>query len=338
MVARLLVILGFLACLPLSVSGKGGLVWPTPNRAWSEGLSPSRYVQPTVSGRVESAFFGCVRNDGRRFHEGIDLAPVGRDRRGEATDPVFAVMDGTVRYVNRIAGNSGYGHYVVIEHDEAEPPVVTLYAHLAEFRDGIEKGKRVMAGQALGRMGRSAGGYTIPRERAHLHFEIGFWVSEEFEDWYEWRGYTTRNRHGNFSGLNMIGINPVEFYDEYRAGNVRSVLEYVESQPEAFALKVRSDKIPDFVRRYPQLLSRPWIPSNLEGWEIGFTWYGLPKRWRALGGDEWSWEGDGRVQVLSYDRGLLARNSCRNTVLVRGDEPIVGSHTERTLQLLFGFR
>lgn len=338
MVGRLLPALAFLVGGALSSAGEVSLVWPTPNRAWAEERPPARYVQPTVSGRIESAFFGCVRNAGGRYHEGIDLAPISRDRRGEATDPVFAVMKGKVRYINRIAGNSGYGRYAVIEHDEADPPIVTLYAHLESFREGMEAGARVEVGQPIGRMGRSAGGYTIPKQRAHLHFELGFRVSDDFDDWYEWRGYTTANRHGNFSGLNLIGINPVEFYDEYRAGRAENVLEYVEGLPEAFVLRVKSDRTPDFVRRYPSLLERPWIPSNLIGWEIGFTWFGLPKRWRALGNDEVTWEEENPVNIVSFDREILTENSCRKTLVVQGGAPVIGSHTERVLQLMFGFR
>ena len=45
---------------------------------------------------VESSLFGCVRNSDSRFHEGLDLYPVKRDDRGEAADPVYAVLLGRV--------------------------------------------------------------------------------------------------------------------------------------------------------------------------------------------------------------------------------------------------
>ena len=35
-------------------------------------------------------------------------------------------------------------------------------------------GKFIEEGTIIGRMGRSAGGYIIPKSKSHLHFEIGF--------------------------------------------------------------------------------------------------------------------------------------------------------------------
>ena len=67
---------------------EASLIWPTPNPAFQNGKPIEAYVQATVSGRVESGLFGCVRNGGSRFHEGLDLYPIKRDGRGEAVDPV----------------------------------------------------------------------------------------------------------------------------------------------------------------------------------------------------------------------------------------------------------
>ena len=54
---------------------EASLIWPTPNPAFQNGKPIEAYVQATVSGRVESGLFGCVRNGGSRFHEGLDLYP-----------------------------------------------------------------------------------------------------------------------------------------------------------------------------------------------------------------------------------------------------------------------
>lgn len=311
------------------------IVWPTPNRAYAAGESPEHYVQPTISGRIESAFFGCVRNSGARYHEGVDLKPTVRDKRGEAADPVYSVMDGVVRYANQTAGNSGYGRYVVIEHQETVPPVTTLYAHLSRIDDAVTPGARVRSGQTIGIMGRSAGGYSIPRERSHVHFEIGFWISEEFQDWYDWKKYTTRNRHGVFSGLNIIGVDPIDFFDLYRKGEVRGFQSYVERLPIAFTLRVKTDKIPDFVRRYPSLVQGAVPPGGAAGWEIDFTSFGLPKRWRAL---EIPPDQTERVRVVAHDPAMVAQHACRKALRIQRGVASIGSHTERTLQLLFGFR
>jgi murein DD-endopeptidase MepM/ murein hydrolase activator NlpD len=178
---RTLLILALFATVP--VSARLQLAWPTPNTAYIEGKPLDAYVQPTVSGEVESGLFGGVRSEGLKFHEGIDLLPLKRDAAGEATDPVFAIMDGIVRHVSTLPGNSSYGRYIVIEHPGATPAFCSLYAHLKSA--AVQIGDRVARGQTIGVMGRSAGGYGIPKERAHLHLEMALVITEYFQRWYD---------------------------------------------------------------------------------------------------------------------------------------------------------
>lgn len=314
------------------------LIWPTPNPAFAEGRAAEHFIQPTVSGLVESGLFGCVRNSGTRFHEGIDLSPTARDRRGEALDPIFAVMDGTVLYVNRVAGHSSYGRYVILEHRHVVPQVTTLYAHFAEIDGAIEVGREVRLGQTLGIMGRSAGGYTIPRERAHLHFEIGFLISEQFQAWYDWRRFGSPNHHGLFNGMNMIGFDPIDFYTKYRAGDAAGFQSYLAQLPVAYTVRVRSSEVPDFVRRHPSLFEGAMPAGGPGGWEVDFTSFGLPARWRALAPNDPSLASKGRVEVIYHNSEVAALHRCRNTLTTRRGQVVVGSHTEKMLQLLFGFR
>ena len=134
---------GIFLCGLMSVGAVHGaekfpLVWPTPHTAWAEGKSPLEWLQHAGSGAPESGGFGGVRSAGGQFHEGIDIKPVTRDRRGEPLDAVFAAMQGVVRYVSTAAGESSYGRYVVLEHPEMTPAVYTLYAH----RCGNQAGPR----------------------------------------------------------------------------------------------------------------------------------------------------------------------------------------------------
>ena len=84
---RIAVLLGALASL-LSASGaeRLQLVWPTPSTAWADGKSPGEWLQHAGSGDPESGGFGGVRGSGSQFHEGIDIRPVSRDRRGEPVE------------------------------------------------------------------------------------------------------------------------------------------------------------------------------------------------------------------------------------------------------------
>ena len=67
------------------------LVWPTPSTAWAEGRPPSEWLQHAGSGDPATGGFGGVRSGGTRFHEGIDIRPVGRAKNGEATDSVVEI-------------------------------------------------------------------------------------------------------------------------------------------------------------------------------------------------------------------------------------------------------
>ncbi len=130
-----------------------------------------------------------------QFHEGIDIRCVSRDRHGRPADAVFAAMTGVVRHISTSAGDS-YGRYDVLEHPDQSPAIYTLYAHLSHIAPGLTTGDRVTRGQVIGTMGHSSGGYVIPRERAHLHFEMGVMVTREFAAWYAKKGFGSPNDHG----------------------------------------------------------------------------------------------------------------------------------------------
>lgn len=253
------------------------LTWPTPSGR-PTGVPLAEFIQPTISGRTESGLFGMTRNDGTRFHEGIDIQPGWVDAQNEPADTISAAMNGQVAYVERQV-RGPYGRYVVLEHPGAELPVYTLYAHLSTIVPGLAAGQPVSAGQALGRMGHtSAGADPITVDRSHLHFEIGLRLSDRFDRWYnrqpEFRG--DPNDHGNFNGLNLAGFDPLLVLLRPRA----DLHTIVNSLPNALIVTARSSGTPDFVRRCPQL-ARGEL-GGAAGWRIEFTWHGLPRRWTAL--------------------------------------------------------
>lgn len=262
-------------------------VWPTEGDAFARGAGPEAYVQPAASGRIESGQYGSTRNGGRRFHEGLDIAPTRRDARGEAADTVVAVMAGVVRHVNDRPGASSYGRYVVLEHPDEVPAVYTLYAHLAAPAQGLVVGQRVESGAHLGVMGRSAGGYVIPKDRAHLHFEIGLRLSDGFDRWYAASGFGNPNQHGPWNGMNLAGLDPEAFFNQLRRGAIASISDWLVRLPTAVVVRVERAVEPDFVRRYPSLvLSGPGDSLRAMGgayaWEIEFDAAAVPLRWRRV--------------------------------------------------------
>ena len=89
-----------------------------------------------------------------RAHKGIDYAA----RTGT---PVKSAGDGKVAF---IGNKGGYGQVLIIEHGEHYE---TLYAHLSDFKRGIESGDLVKQGEIIGYVGQT-GLATGP----HLHYEF----------------------------------------------------------------------------------------------------------------------------------------------------------------------
>ncbi|HAV12098.1 MAG TPA: M23 family peptidase [Opitutae bacterium] len=321
-----------------SLIASANLIWPTPNRAFQEGRPILDFIQPTSSGVTESGLFGCVRNGGSRFHEALDLLPVERDRQGEALDAIYSVLPGRVVHVSAVAGHSSYGRYVVVQHDGEAPAFHTLYAHLAKIGEGIQVGARVEAGSVLGRMGRSSAGYRIPKDRAHLHFEIGFCLTDDFQRYYDRQKYGSKNRHGNWNGMNMVSIDPLPFYEAIRSGRVRNLNEYLKTIPAAARIRVHTSQVPSFVRNYPALVTRSYQGQQLIAWDIAFTQYGVPKEWTPRFIDEGLSGRRGDVKVLAYSPKLLEKQTCRNVLNMGGRTPSISSGTITSLKKIFGFK
>lgn len=315
------------------------IVWPTPNTAYLEGKPLSEFIQPTATGEPESGLFGCRRSAGRQFHEALDLKPLRRDRRGEPTDPVFAAMNGVVRYISRIPGNSNYGRYIVLEHPDVEPAIYTLYAHLAEIAPEIAVGGVVTRGQNLGVMGRSSSEQAIPRERAHLHFEMGVMLSRDFQSWYDWKKFGGRNQHGLYNGMNLLGFDPLEFFDAYRARRVDTFREYFAHMQTAVRLRIATQRIPEYVQRYPSLIAKPLSADQLVGgWEVRVNEMGLPFSFTPLTPMEMMSVGSGTVQILEANEAILKQHRCKSLVVQKRGSWAVGRDLQEVLQLVFGLR
>ena len=136
-----------------SVGGAG-----TPVQVFENGESLRLSAAPVTGARISSHFgrrkhpiLGTVR-----MHSGVDYAAA----KGT---PVFASAPGTVSYVGT---RGGYGRVVEIRHGA---DMMTRYAHLSGFEDGLEAGRPVAAGDRIGEVGAS-GLATGP----HLHYEVRY--------------------------------------------------------------------------------------------------------------------------------------------------------------------
>jgi murein DD-endopeptidase MepM/ murein hydrolase activator NlpD len=284
---------------------------PTANDALLKAGGDAQFFQPTVEDTVESGMFGCVRRQGQRFHEGVDIRCLQRDRRGEPTDPVRAVADGEVAFVNAKPGLSNYGRYIVLKHRWDGVEVYTLYAHLREV--AVVAGQPVSRQQLIGTLGHSTNTREgIPSERAHLHFEINFLLNPNFRVWYPKRD-PKAPPFGNFNGKNLVGLDPAAFYRAWAADRTLNFAEYIARQPIGFTVLVRARPFP-WLTMHPEQLRAG--PDAAVAYEVASTAWGLPVAVWPRAGAEIS-----RAQWLALQRGPavlhrvneseLARNGCR---------------------------
>jgi len=275
--------------------GAAGLLWtlvlgpvagaqpfhlPTANRAIFEPGGEERYFVGTVGKPWMSGTFGCVRSDGWQIHEGLDIRSIQRDKRNEPIDPVLATADGTVAYINRRPSLSNYGNYLLLRHTIEGLEIYSLYAHLKEFRAGLQHGHAVKAGEAIATMGRTSNTREgISRERAHVHFELDLAVNGRFPEWYQKTFPGQRNDHGGWNGQNLIGLDPrLVLLAQEQKGAKFSLLDFVRHQTELCRVVVRDTNF-SWLKRYPGLI-HPRSPAadkeGLIGYEIALNFIGLP--------------------------------------------------------------
>ncbi|TVQ03840.1 MAG: M23 family metallopeptidase [Balneolaceae bacterium] len=90
----------------------------------------------------------------RRMHEGVDF-------RADVGTEVYATGDGVIKFAGR---RGTYGNLLEIDHGFG---MVTRYAHLSGFAEGIRPGRKVERGEIIAFSGNS--GLT---QGPHLHYEV----------------------------------------------------------------------------------------------------------------------------------------------------------------------
>jgi hypothetical protein len=247
------------------------------------------------------------------FHEGIDIAPLQRTKRGVPTDEVRAVAEGTVGYVNRKSGNSNYGNYVVLLHQDEMGTVYTLYSHLAVIAPDLRVEQAVVAGQMLGIMGNSSSS-GIPMSRAHLHFEVGLIANERFGAWF--RAQKLKPDHGLFNGQNLFAINPLDFFNHEALLSAKGFRGLVAIIPRAFTLVTPAGRQLDYFRRYPSL----WEGAPFQGGAMVLSCAenGTILSGRTATPDELNRVKSGKTAILDVDEKVLGRNGPRLVVKDQG--------------------
>jgi peptidoglycan LD-endopeptidase LytH len=272
--------------LCLSVAGKVfalDLCLPTANDAVLRPGHDAEFFQPTVEGTTESGMFGCVRRDGARFHEGVDIKCRRRDQDGEPLDSVHAVADGEVAFINTKPGLSNYGRYIVLRHRWNGVEMYTLYAHLSEVANGLVVDQPVRKCQVIATMGHSSNTREgISQDRAHLHFEVDLLLNPNFRIWYP-KHEPKAPPFGNYNGLNLFGMDPAALFRKAVADPKLSAAQsginfadFVAQQPIAFSVLVGARPFPWLTMHPEQVQSVAGKPDRVVAYEVGATSWGLP--------------------------------------------------------------
>jgi len=265
--------------------------FPAPNHTLGSGHPDEFFmgVDRTFEGKKSQPWqggqFGYVRNPRRdgngeifytRLHEGIDIRPLKRDAQGNPLDQVLAAAAGRVVHVSASPGASNYGRYIVIEHQWDGSRYYTLYAHLAST--AVTPGETVRQGQPLGQLGFSGAG--LNRERAHVHFEVGLLLSNNFESWHDAFFPASPNQHGLFNGLNLVGMDPAELLLAAKKDPNLHIADQIRREEPYFAIVINDSPNFSLIRNYPWLVPSGEV-ANPPAWKVTFSRSGLPLKVEA---------------------------------------------------------
>lgn len=138
-----------------------GAYYAADGKSLSKPFLQAPVENPHVSSAFSSSRFHPILL-AWRAHKGVDYAaPTGTK--------VMAVADGVVEAAET---QNGYGKVIILRHDTTYS---TVYGHLNDYAEGLNKGTRVRQGDVIGYVGRT--GWATD---SHLHYE--FRINDEQVD------------------------------------------------------------------------------------------------------------------------------------------------------------
>ncbi|MGO8766019.1 MAG: M23 family metallopeptidase [Limisphaerales bacterium] len=308
--------------------------FPTANHFLYESGAELKFFAPTEPDKPwTSGSFGCVRDNGQRLHEGLDIRHLQTDRRGEPTDPIMATADGTVVYINTRPSLSNYGNYIVIRHVILGIEIYSLYAHLSAIHPGLTVGQSVKAGDVIATMGRTSNAETIGQWRAHVHFELNVLVNDNFAAWFKKASPGERNDHGEWNGQNLNGLDDREILLQEHNPNGFNLLTFLRGQTELCRVLVRATNFP-YLKRYPMLvLPNPVAQrEGVAGYEIALNYNGVAFALMPRAASEI--KSPAKYQLLSVNETDEAANPCHHLVVKRGGRWELANEGLREVELL----
>lgn len=294
------------------------LVLPTDNDGLLRGKPEDFYMfvdrnfEKEISTPWQGGGYGFVRGSVRvgdrveyyHFHEGVDIAPVKRDEKGEPLDEVRSISGGEIVHCSDAPGASNYGRYLVIKHDWGQGPFFSLYAHLSKIL--VKEGDKVEPGTPVAIMGHTGAG--IDRRRSHTHLELNFMLNPHFGEWHATNFKDSPNKHGAYNGLNLAGLDIASLYLARQKNPSLTVSEFVKQQEVIFKVIAPRKSEIELLKNYP------WLGEGCErqspSWEFSFTGGGVPLKItpsdEAVTAPKASWVKDEGMPVSYHTRGHVS--------------------------------
>jgi murein DD-endopeptidase MepM/ murein hydrolase activator NlpD len=323
----------FFSCAKMSAQTP--FQFPTANHYLYERGSELKFFAPTLPDKPwTSGSFGCVRDEGTRMHEGLDIRHLQTDARGEPVDPVMAAADGTVVYFSAKPSLSNYGNYIVIRHIVEGLEIYSLYAHLSAIRPGLKIGGQVKSGEVIATMGRTSNAEVIAQWRAHVHFELNVLVNDNFVSWFQTSSPGETEYHGEWNGQNLNGLDVREILlAEHNPVAKFSLLNFLRSQTELCRVLVRATNFP-YLKRYAALVLKNPVAEKqgVAGYEIALNYNGVA--FALMPRAESEIKSRAKFQLLSVNEAVERANPCRKLVVQNGGRWQLANEGIRELELL----
>jgi hypothetical protein len=106
----------------------------------------------------------------------------------------------------------------------------------------------------------------------------------------------------------------------------------------AARVRIATSRTPDFVTRYPSLLTKPLPGGAVAGWDISFNWTGLPFSWTPLTSMEVVGQLPDEPRLLDVNAALERQQRSKSLAVMRRGKWTPGKDLEIVLQQLFGLR
>jgi len=193
----------------------------------------------------------------------------------------------------------------------------------------------VKQGQVIATLGRSTNTREgISKERAHLHFEINFVLSDRYPQWHQRFLTGQRNDHGLWNGQNLAAIDPAGvLLAQAREGASFSLVKLLRQRKELCRVFVRDSNF-SLLRRYAPLIKRNPVADRegAVGYEISLDFNGAPIEMVPRAPSEV--KSNQRIRLISVNSAEAARHRCSRLVVQRAGRWQLANSGELRMELL----